>query len=88
MAWRPPCMKKLSLDTKLLLGTFTGTFALVLALGLRAPADASAAGAGDGQQPEARSAPAAAVNPTAPLAATRPGSGAAQALATMKGARL
>lgn len=38
-------MKKLSLDTKLLLVTFTGTFALVLALGLRAPAGASAADA-------------------------------------------
>lgn len=38
-------MKKLSLDTKLLLGAFTGTFALVLALGLRAPAGESAAGA-------------------------------------------
>jgi hypothetical protein len=80
MAWRPPCMKNLSLDTKLLLGAFTGTFALVLALGLRAPADASAAGTGDGQQAEAPSAPAAAVNQTARLGVTQPGAGAAQAV--------
>lgn len=71
-------MKKLSQDAKLLLGAFTGTFALVLALGLRAPAGDDAAGHPSGQV-DVPATPATAANGPVALAGTQPRDGARQA---------
>lgn len=71
-------MKKLSQDAKLLLGAFTGTFALVLVLGLRAPPRDDAAGHPSGQV-DVPARPAAAAHEPAALAGTQPRDGARQA---------